>query len=367
MNIKASVSPKRQKVKAAAIVPPKPKARSLLAWYDKHRRILPWRALPHKTPDPYRVWVSEVMLQQTTVATVGPYFQKFMNRWPTVHDLAKASRDDVLRMWAGLGYYRRAHLMHDCAQAIVNEYGGVFPSTVDELLALPGFGPYTAAAVAAIAFDRRANVVDGNVERVMARIFAVKAPMPASKPQLRELAETLLPNQRSGDYAQALMDLGATICTPRSPKCGLCPWVKSCAANAQGIAEQLPARLRKAAKPVRHTTAFILINNKNEILLRRRPAKGLLGGMMEVPSSPWLTHEPGSKDPPQMHAPAKAKWVVVPGQVRHIFSHFELRVAVFVAHTKRKGVGYWVPLKAWEEEALPSVMRKIVRHALTAL
>ena len=363
MNMGKSVSLGQAKVKADKPVT----ARSLLAWYDKHRRILPWRALPHETPDPYKVWVSEVMLQQTTVATVGPYFQKFMKRWPTVENLAKAKRDDVLRMWAGLGYYRRAHLMHDCAQKIAKEYGGVFPATEVELLELPGFGPYTAAAVAAIAYNRPANVVDGNVERVMARIFAITKPQPAAKPLIREAAATLVPKSRSGDYAQALMDLGATICTPRNPKCGLCPWVKGCAAQKNGIAETLPARGRAKARPIRHTMAFILVDNKNQMLLRRRPSKGLLGGMMEVPSSPWEeTTLPVVKDMLR-HAPAKLKWNVLDGHVRHIFSHFELVAMVAVARTTRPVAGNWIPLQDWEGEALPSVMRKIVRYGLNGL
>lgn len=309
---------------------PEPRASNLLVWYDKNRRILPWRALAGETPDPYRVWLSEIMLQQTTVGAVGPYFQKFVKLWPRVEDLAAASLDDILRQWAGLGYYRRARSLHACALKIVNEWGGAFPEDETELLALPGFGAYTAAAVRAIAFDQRANVVDGNVERVMARIFAIKTLLPKAKAELRATAEKLLPKSRYGDYAQALMDLGATICTPRNPKCDLCPWRKSCRALALGIAQQLPRRTKPKAKPVRRAIAFVAVNDRGEILLRQRPAKGLLGGMMEVPSSAWREGPMPELEDVGAEAPFAARWELLPGTVRHVFSHFtlELRVAV---------------------------------------
>jgi A/G-specific adenine glycosylase len=309
------------------------------------------------------------MLQQTTVAAVGPYFQKFLRRWPTIHDLAAASLDDILRQWAGLGYYRRARLLHECAQKICETHAGAFPQSEAELLKLPGFGPYTAAAVAAIAFDRRASVVDGNVERVMARMFAVQVPLPKAKPKLRALAAALLPESRHGDYAQALMDLGATICTPRSPKCALCPWNDVCMARAQGIAEQLPRRERAAPKRVRHAIAFVVVNNRGGILLRQRPKEGLLGSMMEVPSSPWVEGAMPTLRAAQKYAPLPAAWKQLPGIVRHVFSHFELEITVAVASasSRKKVAGRWVELDDLDGEALPSVMRKILRHAAQAL
>ncbi|MAJ93752.1 MAG: A/G-specific adenine glycosylase, partial [Rhodospirillaceae bacterium TMED63] len=222
---------------------------ALLAWYDQHRRAMPWRALPGQTPDPYAVWLSEIMLQQTTVATVGPYFKRFLARWPTVADLAAADLDDVLHAWAGLGYYARARNLHKCAAAVATKHGGIFPDNEADLLKLPGIGPYTAAAVAAIAFGRKATVVDGNVERVMARLFAVTDPLPGSKARLKELAESLTPNERCGDYAQATMDLGASICSPTNPVCGICPWRDGCDGQAQGIAVELPKKSPKKGRP----------------------------------------------------------------------------------------------------------------------
>ncbi|HEX7970237.1 MAG TPA: A/G-specific adenine glycosylase, partial [Stellaceae bacterium] len=223
----------------------------LLDWYDRHRRDLPWRAKPGERPDPYRVWLSEIMLQQTTVATVGAYFGRFMARWPDVSALAEASLDEVLHLWQGLGYYARARNLHACARAVVERCGGRFPETEAELRALPGIGDYTAAAVAAIAFGRAATPVDGNIERVMARLFAHAEPLPDAKSVLRRLAATLTPAERAGDYAQAVMDLGATVCTPKKPKCILCPWREACRGRMQGIAESLPARRAKGEKPLR--------------------------------------------------------------------------------------------------------------------
>lgn len=345
---------------------PSPEPRTLFHWYSRHRRILPWRALPGERADPYRVWLSEIMLQQTTVAAVAPYFQKFIARWPTVALLARAHRDDVLKMWAGLGYYRRAHLLHECAAIIHHYYGGEFPHTENELRKLPGFGAYTAAAVAAIAFDRPANVVDGNVERVMARIFAIRTALPGAKMELRAAAATLLPSARHGDYAQALMDLGATICTPRNPKCDLCPWRNACRARQLEIQNELPRRAAKKKKPLRRAIAFFVINTKGEVLLRRRPAKGLLGGMMEIPSSAWKTGAMPDLAIARAEAPVKARWTMLPGTVRHVFSHFELEVAVACA-TIADGQGIWVPVTKLDDEALPSVMKKILRHGMAAL
>ena len=364
-----SVTAKASKVKRTAKrtkqwTPPRPKA--LLDWYDKNRRILPWRALHGEQADPYRVWLSEIMLQQTTVATVGPYFRKFVALWPTLQDLAAAPLDDVMRQWAGLGYYRRARMLHQCARLLISDYGGIFPRDLAGLQALPGFGPYTAAAVASIAFDLPANVVDGNVERVMARIFALRDPMPGSKPALRAAAASLAPSNRAGDYAQALMDLGATICTPRSPKCGLCPWSDACQALALGIQDSLPARTAKKPKPVRRTLAFVLLNQKGEVFLRPRPDKGLLGGMMEVPSAPWVASPIPELENAVPHAPVKTRWRQMPGRITHIFTHFTLEASVAMATTTRKpaGAGVWVPHEKLDKEALPTVMKKIINHAL---
>ena len=325
--------------------------------------MLPWRALAGERPDPYHVWLSEIMLQQTTVAAVGPYFSKFLARWPTLRDLAKASRDEVMQMWAGLGYYRRARFLHECAQTLGRAYDGKFPTTEEALRKLPGCGPYTAAAIAAIAFDQRANVVDGNVERVMARLFAVKTPMPAGKPTLKKHAATLLPAKRHGDYAQALMDLGATVCTPRSPKCDLCPLAADCKARELGIAESLPRRGAVKAKPVRRAIAFVLTDAKGRIFLRQRPEKGLLASMMEIPSSVWNEGPMPTLVVAQKEAPVPARWTLLRGLVRHSFTHFDLELAVAVATSSRKVKGRYVDPADLRAEALPSVMRKIIRFS----
>ena len=340
-------------------------APALLAWYDRHRRTLPWRALPGAHPDPYRVWLSEIMLQQTTVATVGAYFDRFVTRFPTVEALAAAALDEVLHAWQGLGYYARARNLHACARAIVSEHGGHFPDTEEGLRALPGIGAYTAGAIAAIAFDRKAAAVDGNVERVIARLAALETPLPAVKPEIRALVETLVPEQRAGDFAQAAMDLGATICTPRSPKCILCPWQVACRARALGRAEELPRRREKAAKPTRRGTAFWVVRPDGSVLLRRRPDSGLLGGMIEVPSTQWREGRSSEIDVKQA-APVRASWVRIPGTVRHTFTHFHLELAVLTgeASAKAKGEGFWVPLDRLSEQALPTVMKKVVSHAL---
>ncbi len=334
----------------------------LLAWYDRHRRTLPWRALPGRRADPYHVWLSEIMLQQTTVAAVDAYYRRFLARWPTVADLAAAPLDDVLHAWAGLGYYARARNLHKCAQAVVERHDGRFPDTEAALLALPGIGTYTAAAIAAIAFDRKATPVDGNVERVVARLFAVETPLPAAKPELRIPAARLTPERRAGDFAQASMDLGATVCTPRNPLCMVCPLAEGCAARAAGIAAELPRRTAKAARPCRRGVAFWIVRADGAVLLRRRVEKGLLGGMTEVPSSPWQ-EDGGALPAAAAHAPLDpGGWRALPGLVRHVFTHFELELAVLAADVP-SGT-FWVPVERLAEHALPSVMKKIVRHAL---
>ncbi len=339
----------------------------LLAWYDRHRRDLPWRAAPGRRADPYRVWLSEVMLQQTTVAVVISYFEQFVARWPTVGALAASDLDDVLAAWAGLGYYARARNLHKCAQTVAEQHGGRFPDTEQALRALPGLGAYTAAAVAAIAFDQPAVVVDGNVERVMARLFAVETPLPAAKVQLRELAAGLSPKQRPGDYAQAAMDLGATICTPTSPKCLLCPWSDRCAAYARGDAETLPRRAQKKAKPIRHGVAFWIEREDGAVLLRRRPPRGLLGGMVEVPSTDWSDTMP-DPDTARDQAPIAADgWTPLPGVVRHTFTHFHLELSVLRARAGEVARdALWCLPDDLGDRGLPSLMRKVAAHALEA-
>lgn len=341
---------------------------SLLDWYDRHRRRMPWRALPGERADPYKVWLSEIMLQQTTVAAVGPYFTRFLERFPSVHALAAAKLDEVLALWQGLGYYARARNLHRAAQIVSRDLRGRFPDTAEALRKLPGIGDYTGAAIAAIAFGRAEAAVDGNVERVMARLHAVEIALPAAKPALREFARRLVPETRPGDFAQALMDLGATVCTPRSPRCLVCPWSGACAARARGLAEALPRKLAKPARPVRHGVAFFLIDREGAILLRRRPEKGLLGGMMEVPSTGWAERAPSAREA-AASAPAPASWRVLPGTVQHGFTHFELRLTVWAAHVERRprAKGVWCPGEQLSAQALPTAMKKILRHALGLL
>jgi A/G-specific adenine glycosylase len=343
-------------------------ADALLAWYDRHRRRLPWRALPGERPDPYRVWLSEIMLQQTTVQTVGRYFAAFIERWPSVADLAAAEREAVLQAWAGLGYYARARNLHACAQAVVRDHGGLFPDSEAELRRLPGIGAYTAAAIAAIAFDRLATPVDGNIERVTARLFAVTDPLPGAKPALKALAATLTPAERPGDHAQAMMDLGATICTPRGPKCLMCPLAAWCQGRAAGIAESLPARAAKKAKPTRRAVAFFVTDPAGNVLLRTRPDQGLLGGMAEVPSSAWTEQAMPSVKQVAGEAPVATRWRALPGLVRHTFTHFHLELTVATGRVRYQAPPpgcRFVPVDALGDQALPTVMVKIVRHALS--
>jgi A/G-specific adenine glycosylase len=340
----------------------------LLAWYDRHARVLPWRAKAGERADPYRVWLSEIMLQQTTVVTVGPYFRDFLARWPTVHDLAAADLDAVLHAWQGLGYYARARNLHKCARTVGAEHAGAFPDSEAELLRLPGIGPYTAAAIAAIAFGRRATVMDGNVERVIARLFHVTTPLPRAKPELRRLAEGLTPSVRAGDYAQAMMDLGATICLPHKPKCMLCPLADACAARRAGSQEALPAKLPKAIRPKRHGIVFWTLRRDGAVLLRRRPENGLLGGLFEVPSTEWRA-APWSVDEAKGAAPARASWRPLEGVVRHGFTHFELELSLLVGSARGADAdgGVWCPVDRLSDYALPTLMKKVVRHALAKL
>lgn len=349
---------------------PEPKARPalLLAWYDRYRRRLPWRAAPGEASDPYRVWLSEIMLQQTTVKAVGPYFEKFVERWPDVTALGRASQDDVLRMWAGLGYYSRARNLYACAVTVTREHGGVFPSTEEGLRALPGIGPYTAAAIAAIAFDRRTMPVDGNIERVVSRLFAVEEELPQAKPRIQQLAATLLADSRAGDSAQALMDLGASICTPKKPACSLCPLNEDCTARAQGTQETFPRKAPKKSGALRRGAAFV-VTRDGELLVRSRPEKGLLGGMTEVPGSDWLAGQDDAAAKQQApELKGLSRWQRKVGVVTHVFTHFPLELVVYTAkaeaRTRAPEGMRWVPIATLAEEALPNVMRKVIAHAL---
>jgi A/G-specific adenine glycosylase len=351
-----------------------PQPTALLAWYDRHRRKLPWRAPPGERAEPYRVWLSEIMLQQTTVKAVAPYYARFLTRWDDVRALAAAPLDDVLKAWAGLGYYARARNLHTTARAVVERHGGKFPASEVELRALPGIGDYTAAAIAAIAYDLPATAVDGNVERVVARLYAVTTPLPAVKLEIRRLAGGLTPQHRAGDFAQAMMDLGATICTPKNPACALCPWNESCAAYARGEAEVFSYRTPKREGALRRGAAFVARRADGMVLVRTRPAKGLLGAMTEVPTTEWhhdfdeSKARAGAPRFASMRAQKRIAWRKVAGAVRHVFTHFPLELSVYAAdipaRTPAPSGTRWVALASLAGEALPSVMRKVVAHAL---
>lgn len=360
----------RRVPKKQAVKPPSPAA--LLRWYDAYGRDMPWRVKNTrvkggKRPNPYHELLSEFMLQQTQVATVIPYFHAFTKRWPTLTALAKASVDDVRHAWSGLGYYRRAKFLHECVKAVVQQHSGKLPQDEAALRALPGIGPYTAAAIAAIAFDKKAVVVDGNVERVMARLFAVEEKLPAAKKTLHALAERCLPNNRFGDYAQGVMELGATVCLPRKPLCTACPWQKNCKAFAQGTMEDYPRKLAKQKSPQKYAATFITVNKKGEVLLRKREDKGLLGGMWEFPSTPWETTKP-DKGSLKRHAPAPLRWNSVPKPVSHVFSHFKLETALRIGHSHaafslENGEYRWMKWKDLSTLALPTLTRRIAEAA----
>jgi A/G-specific adenine glycosylase len=368
----------------------------LLQWYDRNRRRLPWRPLPGEDADPYRVWLSEIMLQQTGVKTVGPYFTKFVARWPDVETLGRASLDEVLRMWAGLGYYSRARNLHACAVAVRRDHAGMFPDTEEGLRALPGIGPYTAAAIAAIAFGRSTMPVDGNIERVVTRLFAVEESLPQAKRLIHQLATTLLDRSRAGDEkscagdeksragdektrpgdeksragdsAQALMDLGSTICTPKKPACALCPLNQGCVSHARGDQESFPRKAPKKTGVLRRGAAFV-VTRQDEVLVRTRAEKGLLGGMTEVPTSHWLADQDDAtalKQAPLLNG--SARWHRKQGTVTHVFTHFPLELVVYTANIparRRAPKGMrWVPVATLGQEALPNVMRKVIAHGL---
>jgi A/G-specific adenine glycosylase len=347
-----------------------PQAADLLAWYDRHRRKLPWRAAPGQQADPYRVWLSEIMLQQTTVKAVAPYYARFLARWPDIGTLARAPLDDILKVWAGLGYYARARNLHACARAVVERHGGKFPANEAALRELPGIGAYTAAAIAAIAFEAPATPVDGNVERVVARLYAVDTPLPAAKPEISRLAGALTPRRRAGDFAQAMMDLGATLCTPKNPACALCPWDKSCLARTRGDAETYPRRIPKREGVLRRGAAFVARRADGFVLLRRRPAKGLLGGMTETPTTEWTVdfgEQNARRAAPRLSSKG-IRWRRLSGVVRHVFTHFPLELTVYAvnvpAHTAAPKGARWVKISELGQEALPSLMRKVLAHVL---
>jgi A/G-specific adenine glycosylase len=348
----------------------RPDPQDLLLWYHRDRRALPWRAAPGERVDPYRVWLSEIMLQQTRVETVIRYYEKFLARFPSIELLAASPLEDVLSLWAGLGYYARARNLHACARTVVAQYGGRFPCNEDALLKLPGVGVYTAAAIAAIAFGRRAAPVDGNIERIVARLYAIETPLPGAKPELRRLAGALVPDTGAGDFAQALMDLGAMICTPKRPDCPRCPWQTSCAAQQGGTPEIFPLRAARADGKLRRGAAYVVRRADGAILLRSRPANGLLGGMTEVPTTAWSN----GFDFADAHRHARdivslpvKSWQRRAGPVRHVFTHFPLELAVLVAEVPASTVApdgsRFVPLDRLDTEALPTLMRKVIAHA----
>lgn len=319
---------------------------ALLCWYAVDKRRLPWRAEAGETSDPYRVWLSEIMLQQTTVTAVKPYFERFTTTWPTVTALAAAEDGEVMRAWAGLGYYARARNLLACARAVVADHGGRFPDDEAALRKLPGIGPYTAAAIAAIAFGKRAVAVDGNVERVASRLFAVKEALPAARGKIRGLAETLVPDEGAGDFAQAMMDLGSAICTPRNPDCPRCPLTRWCAAYREGDPARYPVKAPKAARPRREGMAYWL-EHAGEVLLVRRPPRGLLGGMLALPEAP----------------PLDAEWEAA-GAVEHVFTHFALTMTLMCARTDRRPNGHWVPVTRIGAAGLPTLFAKLAARGL---
>lgn len=343
----------------------------LLAWYDRHARALPWRVSPAErshgvVADPYLIWLSEIMLQQTTVQAVKPYFTAFAERWPTVTDLAAADTEDVMKAWAGLGYYSRARNLKKCADVVANEHGGRFPDTEQSLLTLPGIGPYTAAAIAAIAFDQPAAVVDGNIERVFTRLFEIATPLPSAKSEIRAVVAEATPADRPGDFAQALMDLGATLCTPKRPACALCPLTEYCQARRAGTQEQFPVKLPKKKKPVRLGAAFMAERGDGAVLLVKRPDKGLLGGMTGVPTTNWTVRADGETGTGA--APFEADWRSK-GVITHVFTHFELRLEVFhaVVTSPPDHEGWWSDCESLPGEALPTVMKKALSAAFPEL
>ncbi|MER0239342.1 A/G-specific adenine glycosylase [Fulvimarina sp. MAC8] len=350
-------------------LPKDPLSKQLLAWYDTHARDMPWRMSPKARkagarPDPYRVWLSEIMLQQTTVAAVKPFFERFVNRWPTITDLARAEASEIMAEWAGLGYYSRARNLHACAKTVDEEHDGAFPKTAAELKALPGIGDYTSAAIASIAFDEPAPVVDGNIERVITRLYRIADPLPGAKPKIREKVAALTPKDRPGDFAQGMMDLGATICVPRNPNCLICPITRSCDARSEGDQSRYPVKAPKKAVPHRVGAAFVAIRlSDGAVWLRRRPSSGMLGGMSEAPSTNWSARADGKTGGDS--APFSADWHNA-GAVEHGFTHFKLELTVYRAEIEQPPdmEGWWAPADQIANQGLPTLMRKVVTRAL---
>lgn len=339
--------------------------RRLLQWYDRHGRELPWRYKKGETPDPYRVWLSEIMLHQTTVTAVKGYFDDFTTRWPTLNDLAAADLDAVLHAWQGLGYYARARNLHKCARIVAGDLGGQFPGTAPGLKALPGIGDYTAAAIAAIAFQKKATPVDVNIERVTARLFALSDALPKGRPRIFERASTLTPQSRPGDFAQAMMDLGAGVCTPKSPDCGVCPLKVDCLSAHQGNPERYPVKAAKAPRPVRYGVVFWAVREDGRVMLRKRPEQGLLGGMIEIPSTDWRDQSWAQVEASRQ-APVKGRWRRLDGVVRHTFTHFHLELMILIADVDKKAGNpkgaLWSTPHKFSEHALPTLMKKVARH-----
>jgi len=333
----------------------------LLGWYDRHRRSFPWRAAPGQSSSAYHVWLSEIMLQQTTTTAVIPYFEKFTRLWPDVKALAEAPVEQIMSAWAGLGYYSRARNLHACARAVA-ERQGQFPRDEADLRALPGIGPYTAAAISAIAFGQRAVVVDGNIERVMTRLFALETPLPAARPEIRAAMDSVTPALRCGDFAQAMMDLGATTCQPKRPDCLLCPLQPLCRAAKLANAEHFPRKSTKAVRPERRGAVFYLKREDGAVLVRTRPPKGLLGGMTELPTTEWTPDFAANQA--AHHAPLTADWRQTGQSVRHVFTHFALELTIFQAETAEVEAPEpyrWVPAAHLEQEAWPTLMAKVLQ------
>ena len=343
-------------------------SRDLLYWYDTNARKMPWRIPPKRIkkgekPDPYKIWLSEIMLQQTTVATVESYFINFISMWPKISDLANANDDKVMAAWAGLGYYARARNLLKCARIVVSEFNRVFPTDINDLQTLPGIGPYTSAAIAAIAFDKSETVMDGNVERVISRIYAIQKPLPKAKALLFKGAEKITPKRRAGDYAQAIMDLGSTVCLPKNPRCDVCPWKQSCLGKFRGIESSLPIKIKKKLKPLRYGIIYVAKRRDGSWLLERREPKGLLGGMLGWPGSEWSGE-------PYESAPVVTTWVTSKNLVRHVFSHFTLQLKVKVAivpENIKPTVGFFYNDDQFIKSDLPKLMQKVFDVALLEL
>lgn len=351
-NMNASIDPQAARIRA-----------SLLAWYDAHRRDLPWRGKSGQSSDPYAVWLSEIMLQQTTVATVGPYFGNFKAQWPTVDDMAAGSLDDILVAWQGLGYYARARNLYKCAGVVVSEHGGIFPNTEDELRKLPGIGPYTAAAIASIAFNQPCVPVDGNIERVTARLYGIDTPLPGGKKDIHAAAQNFISDDRPGDFAQAMMDLGSGVCAPRAPKCEDCPLNTECLAYKSGDPARIPVKAPKKIRPERCCVVFWLENANGDVLMQKRPENGLLGGMTGFPSTFWREGDWPERAEIETASPVSIEWSEVPGEAVHVFTHFRLSMRVLRGACP-KGAnldGFWVTPAAFGAHALPTVMKKVIK------